>query len=162
VHGHLMAGNIFDDTVVGGGTAAQIVLRLKPVNGNGNMETRDGSPGSRNLTESTGNDLDVNAALGKPGQKDIQLAIADQRITADNGEMQRAIFVHQSENIGYEGIAFVVRELPERKTFTRMTKLIGIAAGTTEWTFPGNFYRQRRASTAENPAPRTDNLLNIH
>jgi hypothetical protein len=104
----------------------------------------------------------VNAAPGKPGQKDIQFAIADQRITADDGEMQRAILVHESENIGYEGITFVVRELPERKAFTRMTKLIRIAAGTTEWTFPGNFYRQRRASTAENPAPRTNNLLNIH
>ncbi len=115
-----MPGDIFDDPVVGCRTAPYIMLRLKSINGNRNIESRDGRPTQRNLAESAGHQLNVDAALGQLRQQNIQFAITNKRITANNREMQRTVFIHQRQHFDYEIITLVVRELPKRKSFARM------------------------------------------
>ncbi len=44
VNRDVLSGDVFENALVGGGSAADVVIRLQSVNGNRDLETRQGSP----------------------------------------------------------------------------------------------------------------------
>ncbi len=67
VDSDLLAGDVLDDALVRGGCAADVVLRLKAVDGDNNINERILGPRDRERAEGTGDDLYVNAAFGDLG-----------------------------------------------------------------------------------------------
>lgn len=67
-----------------------------------------------NGAEGAGHNLDVNAAAVKLGQQRLQFAVADQRVSSDEGEMKRTVLIHQVENAFYQRVTFEIGQLTKR------------------------------------------------
>ena len=87
MHDYAMTGNILQHSCIGRGPAANIVLRLQPVDGNDDCQFGIVCPFRRNLAKGAGNDLNEDVALTQLGQENRQLAKAHQWISTDDRQM---------------------------------------------------------------------------
>jgi hypothetical protein len=74
------------------------VFRLQAVDGDNDIEPREVGPVLRDDAEGAGDDLDVDAAPVQLGEKKFQLAIANERVSADERKVERTISVDDFED----------------------------------------------------------------
>jgi len=82
MNGDLMPLDVLEDSIVGGRRPPHVVFGLESVDRDADLQARNRCPFDRDRTYCAGHDLDVQAALGEPGQQDVQLAKADERLTS--------------------------------------------------------------------------------
>ena len=107
-----------------------------------------------NRTKGAGDDLYVNATLIQLRKKRFQFSISNQRIAADEREVERSIFIDETQNPFYQLIALVVSQFPQCETaVAKMCVIEGIAARAAERALPCDFDGQRRTSACNDSSP---------
>jgi hypothetical protein len=76
--------------------------------------------------------------------------------------MQRALSIHNLENLLNQLRAFEVGELPERGFTAKVSRIKRIAARAPEWTFSGDLNRKGWFATGENSRPCLKDLTCFH
>ena len=94
--GYLGALYVLQDALVGGGLAALVVLGLKAVDGDDYVEFLESSPFNGNDSEGAGDDLGVDASSFNLREEELEFAVADQGVAADEGHVQGLLFVEES------------------------------------------------------------------
>ena len=89
---------ILQYTLVSRRCAANIVFGLQTVYGDYDIEALEVGPMGGNGAEGAGNDLDVNAATVELGQEGFELAISDEGVAADEGDVERFVLIDQCEH----------------------------------------------------------------
>jgi len=117
---------------------------------------------SRDFAESTGDDLGVNTALLELGQKEIEFTVTDERIAADDGDVQRLVFVYQGKNTCDEIISTEVGEIAELCLAAEMRAIERVAAGTSQGTFLCDLDGERRRATGQDSSPSMENFRFLH
>ena len=79
---------------------------------------------------------------GQRRQDLVQLAKADQRLAADDRDVQRLVLVDQSHEPIDELLALVVADLPQRDAAAQMLVAVGVTARAAQRTLAGDFDRQ--------------------
>lgn len=127
--------NALQDASVSGGAPAKVVLGLQAVDRDANIQPLVRSPFWGDLAEGAGHKLDVDAAFLKLGQKFRDLSIADERIAAHDGKVQRAMGVYDAEDPSNQLSALKVGKGAEPGgADPEVTLLIGIASGAAKRT----------------------------
>ena len=118
-------------TLVGCRCATYIVFGLQAVNGDDDVEALECRPMRRNGTEGAGDDLDVNAAAVEFGQDHLELAVADEGVAADEGDVERLVLIDYTENVFDQGVFLVVGQLTESDAAvdSEMGWIVGVASG---------------------------------
>ncbi len=161
MHDYLVATNVFENPCVGGRLASGIVLRLQTINGNDDIEPLDIGPLQRDLPECTGYNLDVNATVGKHRQQAGDLAMAYQRIATYQGEMQRAVLIHQGEHTLHQIVTAFVLKLPQTQS-SDMPFFVCVTSRATQRTLPSNLDCKGRPSTAQDAFPSLNDFARLH
>ncbi len=130
-------------TLVGRRCATNIVFGLEAIYGDDDIEALEVGPVSGNGTEGAGDDLDVNAAAVELRQDRFELSVADQRVAADEGDVERLMFVDYAEDVFDQRVFFIVRQLAQGDVAvaSEMGGIEGVASGTAEGTFAGELDR---------------------
>jgi hypothetical protein len=89
------------------------VFGLQAVDRDDDVETLKVSPMRGNGAKGAGDDLDVNAAAVEFWQDRLELAVADEGVATDEGDVKRLVLVDYAENIFYKGVFLVVGQLAE-------------------------------------------------
>lgn len=163
VDSDVMSADVGEDSIVGGGSAANVVLGRKAVDAYGNGEASIRGPAFWQGTESAGDNLHMKVALEKPGEQGFELAIAHERISADEREMKRLILVDDAEDAFDKFSATIVRKIAE--SCGRISKVpieIGIASGTTKWTLARDLDGETGDAAFQDTAPRPQYVRNFH
>jgi hypothetical protein len=100
-------------TLVSCWCATYIVFGLQAVDGDDDVETLKVSPMRGNGAKGAGDNLDVNAAAVEFWQDRLELAVADEGVATDEGDVKRLVLVDYAENIFYKGVFLVVGQLAE-------------------------------------------------
>jgi hypothetical protein len=134
---------ILQYTLVSRRCAANIVFGLQTVYGDYDIEALEVGPMGGNGAEGAGNDLDVNAATVELGQEGFELAISDEGVAADEGDVERLMLVDYAEDIFDECVFFVIRQLAKGDVAfaAEVGWIEGVASGTAEGTFTGDLDR---------------------
>lgn len=145
-----------EDAIVGGRGATEIVLGLEAVDGDHYVEALDVRPMGRNGAEGAGDDLNVDATAFKRWEDDFEFAMANQWISADEGDVEWLQFVDRLKDISDEFVVFVVGQLTEGGVSfsAKVSWIIGVTPRTAERALAGNFDRQRWLPARENGLPR--------
>ena len=86
-----------------------------------------------NLAKRAGHQLHVDAATVQLGQQFQQLAIAHQRISAYQRQVQRAMLFDHAKNALHQGAALAVGELPQGDARRAQVRVfIGVTSRTTQ------------------------------
>jgi len=89
MHRDLVAFDVLEDAIVGRRRPAHVVFGLQTIDRDADLQPGNLRPLDRNRTHGARHDLDEQSALGQLGQQHIQLAIAHQRLAADERDVQR-------------------------------------------------------------------------
>jgi len=162
VDGDFLSRYIFQDPIVSGGGATSVVFGLQSVNGNNDVEARHVSPSGAQGAEGAGDDLHVDSTSEQLGNERLKLAIANQRIAADERQMQRLETINDFEDAVNESLAAAIVQLAQRLSAAQMRRVVSVTAWTSQRTFPRDFEGERRALALENFAPRLNNLRSKH
>ncbi len=130
-------------TLVGCRCATYIVFGLQAVDGDDDVEALECRPMSGNGAEGAGDDLDMNAAAVELGQDRFELAIADEGVAADEGDVERLVLVDYAEDVFDQGVFLVVGQLAKGDVAvaSEMGWIVGVASGTAEGAFAGDLDR---------------------
>lgn len=158
----LLTFNVFQDTVISGRSAADIVLGCETVDGDDNGQVCQIGPFGRQGTEGAGDDLDVDAAGEQLGHELLQFTVANQRVPADDGEMEGLEPVNDLKDPGDEFLAFVVSKGAQCDASAQVGLIVCIATRATEWAFAGNFNGERGLATLEDGAPGVEYVRYLH
>ena len=77
----------------------------------------------------------MHPSLLELGQHHLKLAITNQRVSTDDGQVERLVLVDQREQVRDELIALIVGELTQLGRATQMRGVKGIASGATQRAF---------------------------
>ena len=109
VEGNAGIGDVFQDFLVGGRRATNVVLGLQTVDGDDDVQALELLPMGRNDAECAGDDLDVDSTALEFGDDELQLAMADQWVASDKGDMERLEFVYYLEDVAHQLAVLVIR-----------------------------------------------------
>jgi hypothetical protein len=109
--GDPLAGDAFENTIVGRGLAPNIVLGLQTVDGDYDIDVLQRSPGWRDLTECAGDNLYVNTTLNKLRHEYFQLAVSYERITSDDRQLERPHAIDHLQHTVNKSFAFEVGQI---------------------------------------------------
>jgi len=104
----LLARNVSQDSSVGGRRTPDIVLGLQSVNRHDDLQIGQRRPRRRKRPEGARDDLDVNASIEQQRNHQLELAIADQRVTPDDRQMQGLEAVDDLENAVDQFLSFAI------------------------------------------------------
>src|SRR5262249_49238897 len=135
-----------------------VVLWLQTVNRYDKMKVGQTGPGRGNGANRTSDELYLNPDLGYAGKQDIQLAITYQGFPSHDGEVQGAEASNQGQHAIHQILAGQIAQLAQRHATAQMFRFISITAGASEWTFLGNFNRQKRLAPPKNTSPGGKNI----
>jgi hypothetical protein len=135
---------------------------LQAIDGYDYVQARQIRPGRTHPSEGTGNDLHVDSARQEQGNEQLKFAIADQRVTPDDGQMQWLQSIDNFEYSVYQGLALSVVKVAQGLPAAQMRVVIGVATRTSQGAFTRNFYRKRRLLTPKNFAPCLNDLIGVH
>src|SRR5207247_8174892 len=93
VDGDPVIGDVLEYAVVGGRRPARVVFRLEPVDRDDDRQAADTAPVAWNFAHRARHELRMDAARAQERQQRVELAVAHERFTADDRNMQRAMFV---------------------------------------------------------------------
>ena len=82
-----------------------------------------------------------------------QLAIAHQRLAADDRDVQRPMFVDERHHAVDQLLAFEVADLAQREVAAEMIVAVGVAAGTAQRTLARDFDRKGGRVAREDATP---------
>ena len=88
-----------------------------------------------------------------------QLAIADERLAADDRDVQRAMAIDERHDAVDELLALEVADLAQREVAAEMIVAVGVAAGTAERAFAGDLDGERRRVAGEDSTPGWENTF---
>src|SRR4051794_39701703 len=95
----------------------------------------------------------MNAPIKQLRDHSLQLTVANQRIAADQGKMQRFKAVDQFQNTVDQCLTFAIMQVAQHGSTAQMCVIIRITSGTAERTLAGDLYRERRTKTLQDPPP---------
>jgi hypothetical protein len=155
VDGDYGVGYVLQDAFVGGRGATEIVLGLEAVDGYDEAEALEVFPMGRNGTECAGYNLGVDAAAFEFGKDRFEFTEANERISADERDVEGFKFVDGLENVSDEFVVFIVRQLTEGgiSLSAEVSGIVGVASRTAEGTLTGNFDGKRWTPAQENGFP---------
>ncbi len=111
--------------------------------------------------ESAGDELHVDTAIDKLGKQHFEFAIADERVSADDRQMERLVLVDQLEHAVDQLLSFEIREAAQVGG-AEMRVFVGVASGTAQRAFFGDFQRKAGNTADKGSAPRLQNWLDLH
>ena len=137
------------------GVAADVVLWLQAVNRDDDVTDADQlGPLLRDLPHGARDELHVDAALRQQRQQRVQLAVADERLAADDRHVKRPVPIDQVDHAVDQLLTLEVAHLAQREVAAEMIVAIGVAAGAVQRAFARDFDRQRRRVPASGSDPR--------
>jgi hypothetical protein len=136
-------GYVLQDSFVGGGGSTEIVFGLQAVDGDYDVEALELLPVRWDDAEGTGDYLDVNSATVKLGDDEFELAMPDQGVASDEGDMKRPVLIDNLEDVANQLIVLVVGKLTESDASpgAEVSGIVGVAARAAQGAFTGNFDR---------------------
>ena len=99
----------------------------------------------------------MNPALGEQGEDNAQLLIADQRLAANDGDVQGALAIDDFHESIDELLAFEVPEPAQGDAAAEMIVAVRVAAGTPQRALSRDLDRKYRLMSAEDASPRGKN-----
>jgi hypothetical protein len=131
------------------------VFGLQAVDGDDDVEPLKVRPMSGNWAESAGNDLNENIAAVELREDRFELAITDEGVSADEGDVEGLVLVDDAEDVFDEGVFLIVGQLAkgDGAISSEVGRIVGVASGTAKRTFPGEFDGQRRTATQKDGLP---------
>jgi hypothetical protein len=130
VDGDTLIGDIFQDALVGGGCAPKVMFGLQTVDGDHDVQALEMSPVRMHFAESAGDDLDMSAARNNLRDQSFELAITDERVAADDGEVQGFFAIYYFQDAIDEGLTFAIVEIAEGLGAAEVRGVKGVATGT--------------------------------
>ena len=98
MHRDLVPGDVLEDAFVGGRRAANVVFGRQSVDRHHDLQPAHAGPFGWNRPNRAGHDLGMNPARGELRQDLPELAIAHQRLAADDRDVQRLVTIdHRHE-----------------------------------------------------------------
>jgi hypothetical protein len=150
VYGDFVSLDMLEDAVVCRRFSPFVMFRLQAVDRDTEIEIPYTSPLGRNRADRARNDLCGDPALLECREQGRYFPESHQRFAAHERNVQRLVLVNQPKNPVYEFVPFEVGHLVEPQSTPEMIGLVGVAAWTGEWTFAGDFDRERWCSAVEN------------
>ena len=149
-----MPRDVLENSFVGCGRAAEVVLGLKAVNRDHQVQVPKLAPSERNRPHRARHKLYFDPHLGESWQQDFKLSVAHQRLAAHNRYVQRPVAADQGQDAFDEGVTFVVSKLAQRARVTQVAGFVGIAAWTPQRAFAGDLDRKQRPLPLKDSSPR--------
>jgi len=94
----LAAGNVFENAFVGGGLTANVVVFGQAVDGDSEAHAGEFHPFTRDGNYAAGDDEGEDFHFGEDGQDATEFAMADERFTADDGDVKRFVPANEFKN----------------------------------------------------------------
>jgi hypothetical protein len=98
MHGDALVPDVFQNAIVGCRCPADIVFRLQSIDGDDYVQSRQTCPGRTHRSEGAGNDLHMDSTSHEEGNQQLKLAVPDQRVTPDDGQVQRLQSIDNFKN----------------------------------------------------------------
>ena len=152
-----VAGDVLEDAIVGGRRPPRVVFGLEAVDGDDDLQAWNVAPLERYLAHGARDDLHVNPAFRQQRQQRVQLAVADERLAADNRQMKRPVPIDEREDAVDELLALEVADLPQRQLPAEVVLAVGIAARTLQRTLARDLDGKRRRVSRQHATPRGKN-----
>ena len=147
------AGDVLQNTLVGGRFAPDIVVLRKPVHGNSHGDVFESGPLHRYRNHGAGDYDGVDSAGAKLREHFTQFPMADQRLAADQRDVERLVLVDDAEDPFDQFVAATIANLTQGNQTTQMVAAIGVASGTAERTFFCDFYGREEERDLARPFP---------
>src|SRR5687768_13452604 len=157
--GDVMAIDVLQDAVVGRRSPARVVFGLQAVDRDANLQPPERRPLDRYRPHRAGYHLHKQAALGQLRQHDVELTVTDQRLAADERDVQRAQPIDHFEDTVDEGLALAVGHCAERLAAAKMVVAIGVATRTAQGAFARVFEGKIGAASGEDLTPGADDAF---
>ena len=116
---------------------------MEAVDGNGHTHERERCPRKRDRSERAGYDLNMNATVDKLRQESVDLAVANQGITANDREVERLVSVDQLEDPSYQFLAFEVGQATQVRR-AQVVIFVSVTTGAAQRAFTGDLDRKAR------------------
>ena len=100
-------------------------------------------------------DLRVNAFVGESRQNLIQLAVAHERLAANDRDVNGTMLLDQLEESRDELVALVIADLSQRDAAAEVVVTVRVTAGAAQGTFPSDLNRERGPDTRAEFFPTT-------
>ena len=97
--------DVLENALVGCGLAADIVMLGETVDGNRDAQTRNSHPLERDGNHGAGNHESEYTQLAECGKNAAQLAMTDQRLAANQGNVEGLMLAHKLHDAINEGVA---------------------------------------------------------
>ncbi len=107
-----MADDVTQNPVVSGWSSPAVVLRLKSINRNTQVEVAQISPRNGNGTNGAGDQLHFQPHPVEDGKKHIQFPESNQGFATHNGKMHRSEATDDSQHSLDKSLAFQIAEFP--------------------------------------------------
>ena len=132
--------DVGEDAFVGSGFSANVVFGLEAIDGDDHVEFAPTLPVFGDDAESAGNDLRMDVAAIEFREELLKLAVANEGIAADEGEVERPVLVDDGEYAGDKLIATEVSEIAQAGGSPEVGIVEGVAARAAQGAFAGDFY----------------------
>src|SRR5205823_12107660 len=159
--GDLVPLDVLEDAVVSRGRPPLVVLGLQAVDRDDDREAEEAVPVLRNLADGARHELGVDAALRKLRQDHVELAVADERLAADDRDVERPLTVDQREELVNELLPLEVAHLTQRHAAAEMIVAVGVAARTPQRALACDLNGKSRCVPAEDASPRDKDSFHI-
>jgi hypothetical protein len=104
----------------------------------------------------------VDAAGIDQGNELIEFAVADERIAADDGDVEGFVVVDESQGFRYQFVTSEVGELAELRFAAEVCGIEGIAAGATQGAFFGDFDGEIGGVAGQDSVPGMQDFRRLH
>jgi hypothetical protein len=104
----------------------------------------------------------MHAAALDLGQKKFELAVANEGVASDEGDVEWLVVVDDGEHFCDQLLSFEVGELTEFGLASEVGRVEGIATGAAERAFFGDFNRERGDTTGKDTSPRIEDFGLFH
>ena len=98
MHRNVLAFDVLENAIVGCRLSAHVVFGGKPVDGHAQIHLPDLRPLGGNRTYGAGHDLDVHVASFDLRKNFANFLVANERLTADQRDVHRAVGIHQGHH----------------------------------------------------------------
>ena len=115
-------------------------------------------PFPRDRPDCARDQLRVNLPFRQLRQNLVKLAIADERLTADNRHVERTMAIDEGHEARDQLVALVVGEAAQRHATAKVIVAVGVTSGTTQRTFARDLDRDVRAVARKDAAPSLDDF----
>ena len=97
--------------------------------------------------------------LGELRQNDVQLAETDQRLAADDRDVNRVFFVDDRQDAIDQFLSLEIGDLAQRDVTAEVLVAVGVTAGAAKRAFPRDLDRQGGPIASEDLSPRGDDAF---